>query len=72
MAAKDEGRVLHRQKLNGYVLYVLCMLGLGSISYGYNASIIGTTLGLWITSSVYARDLTEYDRSTILYNIHET
>lgn len=45
-----DGKVLHRQKVNGYILFVLCMLGFGSISYGYNASIIGTTLGQLVPS----------------------
>ncbi|KAK4569539.1 hypothetical protein LTR86_003302 [Recurvomyces mirabilis] len=45
MAVEKDGRVLHRQKLNAYTFFVLCMLGIGSISYGYSASIIGTTLG---------------------------
>ncbi|KAK5095207.1 hypothetical protein LTR70_003635 [Exophiala xenobiotica] len=30
---------------NAYNVLVLCVLGLGSITYGYTASIIGTTLG---------------------------
>ncbi|KAK5710892.1 hypothetical protein LTR17_018642 [Elasticomyces elasticus] len=38
-------RILHKQKLNAYICFVLLMLGFGSVSYGYNASIIGTTLG---------------------------
>jgi hypothetical protein len=37
--------VLQRQRVNTHTIYVLLMLGLGSMSYGYNASIIGTTLG---------------------------
>jgi hypothetical protein len=40
----EEG-VLKRQKLNTYNLMVLVMCGFGSISFGYTASIIGTTLG---------------------------
>lgn len=40
----EEG-VLKRQKLNTYNLMVLIMCGFGSISFGYTASIIGTTLG---------------------------
>jgi MFS family permease len=45
MARPDDDKPLHRQRLNSHTLFVLLMLGLGSISYGYNASIIGTTLG---------------------------
>jgi hypothetical protein len=37
--------VLQRQHVNSHTIYVLLMLGLGSMSYGYNASIIGTTQG---------------------------
>lgn len=43
--AEVDGRVIYRARLNAYTVLVLLMLGLGSISYGYNASIIGTTLG---------------------------
>ncbi len=42
---QDEQGVLVRQKLNGYTVLILCALGLGSLTYGYTASIIGTTLG---------------------------
>lgn len=45
MSATKEG-LLHRQKPNSYIFLVLFLLGLGSVSYGYNASIIGTTLGM--------------------------
>jgi len=45
MPAVDDGLILHQQKVNAHTIFVLCMLGFGSISYGYNASIIGTTLG---------------------------
>lgn len=34
-----------KQGFNAYNVLVLCVLGLGSITYGYTASIIGTTLG---------------------------
>lgn len=34
-----------KQGLNPYNVLVLCFLGLGSLTYGYTASIIGTTLG---------------------------
>lgn len=35
-----------KQGLNPYNVLVLCFLGLGSVTYGYTASIIGTTLGM--------------------------
>jgi len=41
----EEEGVLRRQKLNSYNVAVLAVLGFGSITYGYTASIIGTTLG---------------------------
>lgn len=41
-----------KQGLNPYNILVLCFLGLGSITYGYTASIIGTTLGTLEMSSV--------------------
>jgi hypothetical protein len=34
------------RRVNGYTISVLCVLGFGSLTYGYTASIIGTTLGL--------------------------
>lgn len=40
----EEG-ILRRQKLNAHTVAVLAVLGFGSITYGYTASIIGTTLG---------------------------
>ncbi|KAI1618273.1 MFS transporter [Exophiala viscosa] len=40
----EEG-ILRRQKLNVHTVAVLAVLGFGSITYGYTASIIGTTLG---------------------------
>ena len=42
----DEEGLLKRQRLNGYTLLILAALGFGSITYGYTASIIGTTLGI--------------------------
>ncbi|KAK5051348.1 hypothetical protein LTR84_003000 [Exophiala bonariae] len=33
------------QKINAYNVFLLCFIGLGSMTYGYTASIIGTTLG---------------------------
>jgi hypothetical protein len=40
----SEGLLL-KQKLNAHTCAVLAVLGFGSITYGYTASIIGTTLG---------------------------
>lgn len=37
--------LLRRQKLNAHTCAVLAVLGFGSLTYGYTASIIGTTLG---------------------------
>ncbi|OAP58544.1 hypothetical protein AYL99_07634 [Fonsecaea erecta] len=34
-----------KQKINAYNVLLLCFIGLGSLTYGYTASIIGTTLG---------------------------
>ncbi|KIW14757.1 hypothetical protein PV08_07542 [Exophiala spinifera] len=34
-----------KQKINAYNVLLLCFIGLGSMTYGYTASIIGTTLG---------------------------
>jgi urea transporter len=45
MGLHDREGLLKRQKLNAYTLFILCTLGLGSLTYGYTASIIGTTLG---------------------------
>lgn len=42
---KDEQGLFSRQKINGFTLLILATLGFGSITYGYSASIIGTTLG---------------------------
>ena len=42
---RDEEGLLQRQTLNGYTVLILVTLGLGSLTYGYTASIIGTTLG---------------------------
>jgi MFS family permease len=36
---------IKRNKINPYNILILCFLGLGSMTYGYTASIIGTTLG---------------------------
>ena len=45
MGHHDGEGLLKRQKLNAYTLFILCTLGFGSLTYGYTASIIGTTLG---------------------------
>lgn len=45
MAGKKEVGVLRKQKINLYNVIVLIVLGFGSLTYGYTASIIGTTLG---------------------------
>jgi hypothetical protein len=37
--------LLRRQKINAHTCAVLAVLGFGSLTYGYTASIIGTTLG---------------------------
>lgn len=37
--------LLRKQKLNAHTCAVLLVLGFGSLTYGYTASIIGTTLG---------------------------
>jgi hypothetical protein len=34
-----------RQRINAHNVLILCFIGLGSMTYGYTASIIGTTLG---------------------------
>ena len=36
---------VRRQRINAFNVLILCFCGLGSMSYGYTASIIGTTLG---------------------------
>ena len=45
MERHNEG-LLKRRKVNAHTILILCTLGLGSITYGYTASIIGTTLGM--------------------------
>jgi MFS family permease len=45
MGGHDNEGLLKRQKLNAYTLGILVTLGFGSLTYGYTASIIGTTLG---------------------------
>jgi MFS family permease len=41
----EEGSALHRTGINTYNILVLIFLCLGSITYGYCASVIGSTLG---------------------------
>jgi hypothetical protein len=37
--------VLRRQKMNKHTYIALAVMAFGSITYGYSAAIIGTTLG---------------------------
>ena len=37
-----------KQTLNAFNILVLIFVGLGSVSYGYTASVIGITIGLLI------------------------
>jgi hypothetical protein len=34
-----------KQKINAYIIFILVFVGLGSLSYGYAAAVIGITLG---------------------------
>ena len=61
---EDQG-LLKRQTLNGYTALIILTLGLGSLTYGYTASIIGTTLGKY--SSVMAPSNSDIARPTFLY-----
>lgn len=36
---------VRKQRINAFNVLILCFVSLGSMSYGYTASIIGTTLG---------------------------
>lgn len=36
-----------RQRINAYNVFILLFVGLGSMSYGYAAAVIGLTLGLF-------------------------
>ena len=59
-----------KQGLNPYNVLVLCFLGLGSITYGYTASIIGTTLGMAFKCRSSDRlNETDQTRSTILHRL---
>ncbi|KAK6367386.1 hypothetical protein LTS17_010312 [Exophiala oligosperma] len=45
MAHDHEQKAVKKQRINTYNVLLLCFIGLGSMTYGYTASIIGTTLG---------------------------
>lgn len=47
-----------KQGLNPFNILVLCFLGLGSVTYGYTASIIGTTLGTSTDENIPNQSLT--------------
>lgn len=47
-----------KQKLTLYNVFILMFIGLGSLTYGYTASIIGTTLGQ-LPSWIALFDVTE-------------
>jgi hypothetical protein len=38
---------VRKQPLTAYNVFILIFIGLGSVSYGYAAAIIGQTLGVW-------------------------
>jgi hypothetical protein len=40
-----------KSKINAYNVFILLFVGLGSITYGYTASIIATTLGELLTNN---------------------
>lgn len=44
-SSTDFGGYAGRKRLNAYNVWMLVFVSLGSVSYGYTASIIGTTLG---------------------------
>lgn len=44
-SSTDFGGHAGRKKLSAYNVWMLVFVSLGSVSYGYTASIIGTTLG---------------------------
>jgi len=46
MGQHEEEGVLKQQGITAYNFLILCCLGFGSLTYGYTASIIGTTLGM--------------------------
>ena len=58
-----------KQGLNAYNVLVLVVLGIGSLTYGYTASIIGTTLGeQYQLPLINAYTI----RTTIIHQIHGT
>lgn len=62
MTSVREARPVHRQKLNAYNLFVLLMLGLGSISYGYNGERscwVSRAFGVTLTTAALQRRLLE-------------
>lgn len=67
MARAREGR---RQKITPYNLFILIFVALGSMSYGYTASIIGTTLGMLCNAIRYIRS--NKSRSTNIHRIFRT
>jgi hypothetical protein len=42
--ARADGK---RQRINAYNVFILLFVGLGSLSYGYSAAVIGITLGIY-------------------------
>jgi hypothetical protein len=44
--ADSDDHVVVKRGLTAYNVFILVFVGLGSMSYGYAASIIGTTLGM--------------------------
>lgn len=69
MAHRDEEGILKRQKINSYIIFLLCILGFGSITYGYTASIIGTTLGKLCVPARVPRFGADSGRATILHRV---
>lgn len=45
------------RKITPYNVFILMFVGLGSMTYGYTASIIGTTLGIWPSPHTSASDV---------------
>lgn len=65
---KAQEGLLRKQKLNAHTCAVLAVLGFGSLTYGYTASIIGTTLGKmsWVPLIVKTN---ANPRSTVIHRI---
>lgn len=53
------------QRINSFNVFILLFVGLGSMSYGYTASIIGTTLGQPSFISYFDLD-TRKDATTLI------